>query len=47
MIENWFEYWLDIDIVEKREENEIYHNDNGLSYTDKADNNDTSTLQYM
>ena len=44
MIENWFDDWLDIDIIEKRKENEICNNDNGLPVADKANNNDTSIL---
>ena len=47
MIESWFDDWLDIDVIEKKEENEICNNDNGLFDTDKADSNDTSTLQYI
>ena len=44
MIDSWFDDWLDIDVIDKKEENEIYNNDNGLSVTDKANNNDTSIL---
>ena len=44
MIESWFDDWLDIEVIDKKEENEIYNNDNGLSVTDKANNNDTSIL---
>ena len=44
MIESWFDDWLDIDIIEKKEENEICNNDNGLFDTDKADINNTSAL---
>ena len=44
MIESWFEDWLDVEVIDKKEENEIHHNDNGLSYTDKAYNNNPSTL---
>jgi len=44
MIENWFDDWLDIDIIEKRKENEICNNDNGLLDTDKADIDNTSAL---
>ena len=47
MIENWFDGWLDIEVIEKKEENEICNNDNDLFHTDRADSNDTSTLQYI
>ena len=44
MIDNWFEDWLDVDIIEKKEENEIHNNDICLVDADRANNNDTSAL---
>jgi len=47
MIDVWFEDWLDIEVFDKKEENEIHNNDNGLPYTDKANNNDTGLLHHI
>ena len=47
MIENWFEDWLDIEVVNKKEENEIHNNDNGLSDTDNTSDNSTGVLRYI
>ena len=47
MIYSWFEDWLDVEVIDKKEENEIHNNDNGLFDTDKASNNDTGTLRYI
>jgi hypothetical protein len=47
MIDVWFEDWLDIEVIDKKEENEIHNNDNGLSDTNKANNNDTGVLHHI
>ena len=47
MIVVWFEDWLDIEVIDKKEENEIHNNDNGLSDTNKANNNDTGVLHHI
>ena len=47
MIDVWFEDWLDIEVIDKKEENEIHNNDNGLLDADKANNNDTGVLRYI
>ena len=47
MIESWFDGWLDIEVIDKKEENEIHNNDNGLLDADKANNNDTGVLYHI
>ena len=47
MIDVWFEDWLDIEVIDKKEENEIHNNDNGFLDADKTNNNDTGVLHHI
>ena len=47
MIDVCFQNWLDIEVIDKKEENEIHNNDNGLLDADKANNNDTGVLHHI
>jgi hypothetical protein len=44
MIDDWFEDWLDIDVISKKEENNEIFNDNDLSDTGNANSDSTSVL---
>ena len=44
MIDNWFEDWLDIEVIDKKEQDNETINSNDLSDTGNASDNSTSVL---
>jgi len=44
MIESWFEDWLDIEVIDKKEQNNETINSNDLPDTVNASDNSTSVL---
>ena len=44
MIENWFEDWLDIEIIDKKEQDNETINGNDMLDTSNASNNSTGVL---
>ena len=47
MIESWFEDWLDIEVIDKKEQDNETINSNDLSDTDNTSDNSTGVLRYI
>ena len=47
MIDVWFEDWLDIEVFDKKEEDNETINSNDLSDTDNTSDNSTGVLRYI
>jgi len=47
MIDVWFEDWLDIEVIDKKEQDNETINSNDLSDTDNTSDNSTGVLRYI
>ena len=47
MIESWFDDWLDIEVIDKKEQDNETINSNDLSDTDNTSDNSTGVLRYI
>ena len=47
MIDDWFEDWLDIEVIDKKEQDNETINSNDLSDTDNTSDNSTGVLRYI
>ena len=47
MIESWFDGWLDIEVIDKKEQDNETINSNDLSDTDNTSDNSTGVLQHI
>ena len=47
MIDVWYEDWLDIEVIDKKEQDNETINSNDLSDTDNTSDNSTGVLRYI
>jgi hypothetical protein len=47
MTYNWFEDWLDIEVIDKKEQDNEIINNNGLSDTSNTSDNSAGVLQHI
>jgi len=47
VIDVWFEDWLDIEVIDKKEQDNETINSNDLSDTDNTSDNSTGVLRYI